>query len=84
MVENFVSWLDDLVEACGFEISAELKKILLKENETGRIKYRTGEDRSSNRRKGSPGDFREKLKPETVEYLNRELAFVMEYFGYQV
>jgi hypothetical protein len=33
-------------------------------------------------RKVTPGDHAEKLSPETIEFLNRELADVLTAFGY--
>ena len=40
------------------------------------------EDKWAHNRKGSPGDYREKLRPETIEFLNDEYGGILEYFGY--
>ena len=33
-------------------------------------------------RKGQPGDYRSKLKPETIEYLDEKFAPILSRFGY--
>lgn len=40
------------------------------------------EDPSKHIRKGTPGDHREKLKPETIEYINEVMRPVSSLFGY--
>ena len=40
------------------------------------------EDKWAHNRKGSPGDYRDKLKPETIEFLDDEYGDILRFFGY--
>lgn len=42
------------------------------------------EDPSAHIRRVAPGDYREKLSPETIEFLNAELADTVRVFGYEL
>jgi hypothetical protein len=47
-----------------------------------RTRIRENENPLAHRRSGRTGTFAEKLKPETVAVLNREMADLLEYFSY--
>ena len=79
MVGNFDAWLDELLAHCNLPISDDLRHELREDNARKRP---TSEDIYSHIRKGQPGDFREKLKPETIDELNRRFASILPAFGY--
>ncbi len=79
MVTDFPTWLDNLLTYCGLEISESLWQQLLKEGMTGRPQV---EDISKHRRQAKPGDHLRKLQPETITYLNNELAPILTHLGY--
>jgi len=80
MTADFRSWLRDLLDSCRLEISRELLQSLLEESERLRPKE---EDIRRHIRKGRPGDYKEKLRAETIDYLNGRLSPMLEVFGYQ-
>jgi hypothetical protein len=81
MLADFPAWLAGLLDYCQLEISTALEQKLLAE---ARIAQPSGEDVSRHRRQGKSGDYRKKLKPETIDYLNRELAPILERLDYPV
>ena len=80
MIGDFSTWLDHLLAYCQLEISAGLHQELL--NEARRSSHKKQEEVSQHRRQVTPGEHQQKLKPETVDYLNNYLADVLEGFGY--
>jgi hypothetical protein len=80
MIGDFPTWLDRLLAYCQLEISAGLHQELL--NEARRSSHKKQEEVSQHHRQVTPGEHRQKLKPETVDYLNNYLADVLEGFGY--
>lgn len=79
MVENFPEWFDSLVSACGMEISKTFRQNLVEKHEARRPK---GENIHKHLRKGMPGEHREKLRPETVEQLNKIFEQPLTRFNY--
>lgn len=79
MVENFPEWFDSLVSACGMEISKTFRQNLVEKHEARRPK---GENIHKHLRKGMPGEHREKLRPETVEQLNKIFEEPLTRFNY--
>ena len=80
MTADYDAWLDALLDYCGFEISTELREALC--NEAAKIRP-SKENIHAHIRKGQPGDYLEKLKPETITQLNEILGTeVLEKFGY--
>ena len=79
MVADFSTWLDELLAYCELDIPAALKNSLIEDNERQRPR---GEDVRKHVRKGQPGDYLEKLKPETIDYLNDRFAAALQTFGY--
>jgi len=79
MVSDFSGWLRGLLDYTELNVSAELFESLLQEN--ARMRPRE-ENIHQHVRKGQPGDYRNKLKPETVDYLNEKFASILVMFGY--
>ena len=94
MVLNFPSWLSKFL--AGFELSdvektyefvrsrIEIQNDMTRSFPTdrgGTLKLR-GEDIWSHRRKATPGDYKEKLKPETILKLNVRFSEVLDMLGY--
>ena len=79
MVDDYERWLDRLAEELELDISKDLKQRLIEQNEEKAAKK---ENKYRHRRKGQPGDYREKLQPETISQLNEQLKPVLNVFGY--
>jgi hypothetical protein len=79
MLADFQHWLIGLSGWCQLPITTELRETLLQQNERLRPK---DEDVRRHLRKGQAGDYKEKLKKETIDYLNRKFASIFEEFGY--
>ena len=79
MTGDFQTWLKKLLEYCKLEISDELLHSLLTQAKQSRPKK---EDIQRHVRKGVPGDFKEKLRPETIDYLNSKFSPILKAFEY--
>jgi len=81
MINDFGGWLDNLLYNCELNISHDFFKALLERNERIRPK---GEDIHRHIRKGKPGEYKEKLNPETIEFLNTKFSPMLLTFGYKL
>jgi hypothetical protein len=79
MVSDFSSWLRSLLDYAELHISTGLFESLLQEH--ARMRPRE-ENIQQHVRKGQPGDYRNKLKPETIDALNEKFASILVMFGY--
>lgn len=79
MVLDFENWLKALLQYCELKISDTLFQAIVDENKKLKPKK---EDVNSHLRKGMPGGHKDKLKPETIHFLNEKLAPVLERFNY--
>lgn len=79
MVSNFEEWLQSVAAYCQFELSNELRNQLIEENQQLRPK---SEDVNKHIRKGKAGDYKEKLKPETIDAIESKLSPLLAAFGY--
>jgi len=79
MVSDFSGWLRSLLDYCELNIRRDLFELLLQEN--ARMKPQE-ENIQQHVRKGQPGDYRNKLKRETMNYLNEKFASILVMFGY--
>jgi len=79
MVANHEVWLDNLLAYCALNIEPSVKQQLLNENQ--RLKPKSEDVRNHNR-KGQPGDYKEKLKSETIAQLNSIFADVLARLKY--
>jgi len=77
MTSDYQGWLKGLLDACDLTISNGLFQSLVEENERLRP---TKEDIHKHIRKGKPGDYKEKLEPETIEYLNTKFSSIFDAF----
>jgi hypothetical protein len=82
MIADFSAWLENLWTCCQLQISDSLKMTFIAEKK--KHKKRKKEDIITHVRQVTPGDHLRKLKPETVEYLNKCYKGVMEYFEYPI
>lgn len=80
MITDYRTWLTNLASGCGFSISVPLINILVEEFEKNR---KHSEDKYRHIRKGVSGDYKEKLKPETIGKLNEVFYQHLKKFGYQ-
>ncbi len=76
---DFEGWLGDLIEYCELDVSSSLFESIVRENERATPKK---ENVHQHLRKGQAGDYKEKLKPETIEYLDVKFASVLARYGY--
>ena len=79
MVRNFNGWLSDLLYYCELNISKRLLQSLLEENKHIKPKK---ENIWEHIRKGQPGDYKKKLKKETIEHLNNKFASILVRYKY--
>jgi Sulfotransferase domain len=80
MTADFQGWLNGLLDNCQLAIPNNLRQSLLDESDRLRPKE---ENIHNHRRKGRPEDYKEKLKPETIDQLNGKLVSLLEAFGYR-
>jgi len=75
MTSNFEVWLKDLLDACELEISSQTFRKLVENNKELQPKE---ENIYKHIRKGKPGDYLDKLQPETIEYLNNKFSPILD------
>lgn len=75
MSADFSRWLERLLAACELEISDRQFDRFVARNEAVQPQE---EDKSRHIRKGKPGDYREKLQPETIAYLNEKFSPLLD------
>ena len=80
LIVDFRSILLKINSHCGFELNAEQINLLDKSESFKKKK----EDQKSHVRKISSGDYKEKLKPETIEVLNKKFREILEKLDYKV
>lgn len=78
MTADFQGWLQNLLDACDLEINGRLFDRLLAQNEALQPKE---EDKTKHIRKGKPGDYRDKLQPETIRYLNDKFSPILDTYA---
>jgi hypothetical protein len=79
MTSDFQTWLKNLMEYCELEMSHKLLNSLLEEQQLLKPKK---EDIYQHVRKGQPGEYAKKLKPETIEFLNSKFADILKRLNY--
>ena len=83
MVTQFHRWASSVVKPFGFT-SPRLAAVRLSwKYRREFIPPKPGRDAMVHKRRITPGDFRNKLSPETVKVLNERFAPILETFGYQ-
>jgi hypothetical protein len=81
MISDFRGWLDNLLVTCELNIRHDIFTALLERNERTRPK---DEDIHRHIRKGKSGEYKEKLKQETIEFLNTKFSPLLLTFGYEL
>jgi hypothetical protein len=79
MIFDFNGWLHGLIENCQLKMSTELLNSLLEKNNRSRPKE---ENVQHHIRKGQAEDYKEKLKPETIRYLDSKFSPMLKVFRY--
>jgi len=74
MVTEFDQWLYSLIKYCEFRLSQKFIDSLIVGHERRKPKK---ENIHNHTRKGLPGDYMKKLKPETITYLNNKFDFYL-------
>ena len=82
MVTQFHRWAAAVVKPFGFTSPRLAAVRLAWKYRREFIPPKPGRDAMSHKRRITPGDFRNKLSPETVEVLNERFAPILETFGY--
>lgn len=80
MTEDFAGWLRALLSYCELDVSPPLFARLVEEHLAKRPRQ---ENIHQHTRKGKPGDYREKLQPQTIARLNQKFAPVLNAFDYE-
>ncbi|MCG8320341.1 MAG: sulfotransferase domain-containing protein [Cytophagales bacterium] len=80
MVSGYRRWLAGLANKSGLKISDRLSEELLTEYEQNRVRK---ENKFAHVRKGVAGDYREKLREDTIEQLNDQFDGILGFFGYK-
>lgn len=75
MTSDYSAWLHKLLKACDLEIPPIVFQQLLEEN---RQLQPDEEDKHQHIRKGKPGDYLDKLKPETIDKLNKKFELIFQ------
>jgi hypothetical protein len=78
MVNDFGTFIEKINIHCRLNLSAEQ---IAKLDRTKTFETQ-GEDRSQHKRKVTPGDYKEKLQPATIEWLNKEFDDILKTLNY--
>lgn len=77
MMENFPEWLEKILTYCDLKLHPDIKRQLIHNH----IKHTPlKENKYSHLRKGTPGDFKNKLKSKTIEQLNLKFANTLKLY----
>lgn len=75
MTSDYGTWLRKILRACDLQISDDFFQQLLDEN---RRLQPDKEDKHQHIRKGKPGDYQDKLQPETIGKLNQKFEPILQ------
>ena len=81
MTHDFSDWLHRLLDYCELEISRDSFAAFVEKHEQVRPR---AENIHRHTRKGRPGEYKGRLRPETIEYLNQKFSPVLSAFEYEV
>jgi len=79
MVTDFPKWCGQVVDAFGVRFPKVLAARLAWRY---RNEFKTTGEKMQHKRRITPGDFRDKLKPDTIKILNRRFGSVLDRFKY--
>ena len=77
MMKNFPEWLDKILNYCELTLPPDTKHQLI-HNHTHRTPIK--ENKRSHLRKATPGDYKNKLNPKTIEQLNIKFAETLKLY----
>ncbi len=77
MTSNFEAWLKGILNACELDINSQTFLKFVEDNKRLQPKE---ENIYKHIRKGKPGDYLDKLQPETIEYLNNKFSPIFEIY----
>jgi hypothetical protein len=80
MVTDFPRWCRQVVQACGIRFP---KIVTARLAWRYRNEFKTTGETMQHKRRITPGDFRDKLKPETIEILNQRFEPILKRFDYR-
>ena len=80
MIRDFPSFLSAISDHCGLHLNEEQLKVLDRQHEFAVI----DENPHSHKRNVKAGDYRNKLQPETIEWLNLKFKRVLRHFNYSI
>jgi hypothetical protein len=80
MIENFEAWLDCLLEFLDIDVG----KQLLEEIKAGAGFKVSRENKYNHKRQVTPGDYKRKLAPESIEQLNVEVGDLLKSLDYPI
>lgn len=78
MVNDFVAWLNKIIEFLELDIKKEVADKIMSKTDFSVKK----ENIYFHKRQVTPGDYRQKLKPETISILNEQFKEILELLGY--
>ena len=81
MVTDFPRWCAQVVTAFGVRFP---KMLTVQLAWRYRNEFKTSGETMKHKRRITPGDFRDKLKPETIKILNKRFEAVLDRFAYEV
>ncbi|MTI88133.1 MAG: sulfotransferase domain-containing protein [Balneolaceae bacterium] len=79
MIDDFRQWLIDILSYCELDVDYILIDELVSAQHQ---KAPKDENKFKHRRRGKPGDYGNKLKPETIAFLNEKLEAMLVRFNY--
>lgn len=80
MISDFQEWLTNLINYTGLDISDDLKNDFI--NKHSGLKPKK-ENKAKHIRKGTSGDYQQKLNEETVQFLNAKFSAILEQHNYK-
>ncbi len=81
MVLNFSAWLDQVLDVADVQPRAIWRRRLVRQY---RDEFQPGGTKQPHKRNVMPGDHRAKLKPETIDVLNRQYEPILTALGYSI
>ncbi|MCP4157899.1 MAG: sulfotransferase domain-containing protein [bacterium] len=79
MINDFENWLERLLDF----LSTAVSPLLLEEIRARANSKVSKEDKFKHKRQVTPGDHKRKLKPETIDILNKRTEEILKTFGYK-
>jgi hypothetical protein len=80
IIFNKQEWVQNILDFLGLELPEDRVKAIAAKHDI----FPSAENQNTHIRKVTPGDYKNKLKPETIEQLNDCFKEVLEKYGYEV